>query len=152
MESSQVTGERIKRELTCAMSLDGTRRRRCEGIRLTARYDSCRPLALELEFHTRARPVWEIARWLFDEASVDRVGKGDVRMWREADELRIDLSSPDGFASLWLTFAQISEFVGQTYALVSAEEANARMREYLDATLEEIFTTADNAPRKGEHA
>lgn len=84
-------------------------------------FDRADPLAIGLELtNPGGRPVqWRVSRaqlfLVVDDPTVGLVGQGDVRISIEGDEVRLELSSPDGHAVLWLPADEVRTFLAVTF-------------------------------------
>lgn len=118
-------------------------------LRATFIYAATDPYAITVEIHTGHKTTrsWMFGRDLLAEGitSAQRLtGRGDVRIGHEItltdqevrDEIRFELSSPDGAASLRFPAPPVTAFVDATYHLVPAGHESARIE--WDTTLHEL--------------
>lgn len=73
---------------------------------------------------------WVFARELLDDGLADHIEfpTGDVQICPDAgDELRIELSSPNGFAVMWLAADRVTSFLAESYAVVPLDKEADRI-------------------------
>jgi hypothetical protein len=87
-------------------------------------YSSQDPYSIHVTFHYEGRPpvTWVFGRDLLAEGTVRPSGLGDVRIWPEEERqpraLRLELTSPHGYALLSLPSDALTAWLGQIYRLV----------------------------------
>ena len=94
-------------------------------LRATLRYDPADPFAVEATFGPADEAiVWVLGRDLLSDGLLAETGVGDVRVWpqewhdSDPDIVLIELSSPDGCATLAVDAADLATFLRRTFAVV----------------------------------
>jgi hypothetical protein len=138
--------QRMRKSIACEKSGPGGRWP-AQEIAAEAAYDTDDPYAVALYLEKR-RVEWVVGRELLSaglEAVDATVGEGDVRIRRVAtlverdgvpavlDEVRLDLSSPNGEACVWVAAADLTVFLQETYVAVPEGGEGVACHRALDA-------------------
>lgn len=94
-------------------------------LRATLRYDPADPFAVEATFKAADESIsWVLGRDVLADGLVGEAGIGDVHVWPqewhngEPDMVLIELSSPDGHATLAVDAVDLTSFLRRTFQVV----------------------------------
>jgi len=94
-------------------------------LRATLRYDPADPFAVQATFWTGEESVsWVLARDLLSDGLLAHAGVGDVRVWPQARQdgdpglVLVELTSPDGQATLAVDATDLGAFLLRTFEVV----------------------------------
>lgn len=106
-------------------------------VPVTLHYDSFDPLAVTVRFHVLPNdPInWVFARALLGTGLVSAAGQGDVRLTREGDGVRLDLTSPSGAGSFVFSHRALDAFIEATFKIVPADQESLTVASQIEADL-----------------
>jgi hypothetical protein len=113
-------GTCIANTIPCVGAPDGQRDEARRGPATRLIYNAEDPFAIGLELADKRRQLlWSVSRALLylgvDDPATTSIGHGDIRISVEGDEVRLELSNPNGRFVLWLPADEVREFLAVTF-------------------------------------
>lgn len=99
------------------------------------------PLAVQLRFVT-AGAVWEVGRELLAEGLAGPAGCGDITLRPAGRALDVQISSPDGHASVQVPAREVRSFLAEIRQAMSDDEIAAVVDAALDAAIDMVLSEA----------